>query len=121
MIVSFQTVVTKCVLYLQGAFSGKVTFKDVTFHYPTRANITVLNSLNLEVEPGQTVALVGSSGCGKSTTVQLTERFYEADGGTVVCLRGAVFIGREAGVCWERGGVCWEGGGDCWEGVCFGV
>ena len=46
--------------------------------------LQVLKGLNLTVEPGSTVALVGSSGCGKSTTVQLLERFYEAGTGSVV-------------------------------------
>ena len=46
----------------------------------------VLNGLNLSIEPGNTVALVGSSGCGKSTTVQLIERFYDPEGGEVVCI-----------------------------------
>lgn len=43
-----------------------------------------MNGLQLSVEPGQTVALVGSSGCGKSTTVQLAERFYDVEDGVVV-------------------------------------
>lgn len=45
----------------------------------------VLNGLNITIEPGKTVALVGSSGCGKSTTVQLIERFYDPEDGEVVC------------------------------------
>ena len=45
----------------------------------------VLNGLDIVVEPGNTVALVGSSGCGKSTTVSLIERFYDPEGGEVVC------------------------------------
>ncbi|XP_014242218.1 multidrug resistance protein 1-like isoform X2 [Cimex lectularius] len=55
---------------------GKVTFKDIYFSYPTRKNIPILRGLNLTIEPGQTVALVGSSGCGKSTVIGLLERFY---------------------------------------------
>ena len=43
----------------------------------------ILNGLNLKIDRGQIVALVGSSGCGKSTTVQLIQRFYDADEGTV--------------------------------------
>ena len=45
--------------------------------------VQVLNGLNLEVKVGQTVALVGSSGCGKSTTVQLVQRYYDTDSGNV--------------------------------------
>ena len=43
----------------------------------------VLNGLNLKVNQGQTAALVGSSGCGKSTTIQLLQRFYDPEGGTI--------------------------------------
>ncbi|NXD79727.1 MDR3 protein, partial [Halcyon senegalensis] len=58
-------------------FGGNITFNDVAFSYPTRPEIKVLQGLNMNVEKGQTLALVGSSGCGKSTVVQLLERFYD--------------------------------------------
>ncbi|KAF2488594.1 ATP-binding cassette transporter ABC4 [Lophium mytilinum] len=56
---------------------GYVEFRDVHFRYPTRPNQPVLRGLNISVKPGQYVALVGGSGCGKSTTIQLLERFYD--------------------------------------------
>ncbi|XP_052577067.1 multidrug resistance protein 2 isoform X2 [Peromyscus californicus insignis] len=62
---------------------GNVKFNEVVFNYPTRPDILVLQGLNLEVKKGQTLALVGSSGCGKSTVVQLLERFYDPMAGTV--------------------------------------
>ncbi|EGW07208.1 Multidrug resistance protein 1 [Cricetulus griseus] len=62
---------------------GNVKFNEVVFNYPTRPDIPVLQGLNLEVKKGQTLALVGSSGCGKSTVVQLLERFYDPMAGTV--------------------------------------
>ncbi|GAB1289405.1 ATP-dependent translocase ABCB1 [Apodemus speciosus] len=62
---------------------GNVKFNEVMFNYPTRANIPVLQGLSLEVKKGQTLALVGSSGCGKSTVVQLLERFYDPVAGSV--------------------------------------
>ncbi|EGW07209.1 Multidrug resistance protein 3, partial [Cricetulus griseus] len=65
-------------------FEGSVTFNEVVFNYPTRANMPVLQGLSLEVKKGQTLALVGSSGCGKSTVVQLLERFYDPMAGTVL-------------------------------------
>lgn len=65
-------------------FGGNITFKDVAFKYPTRPEVKVLQGLNIEVEKGQTLALVGSSGCGKSTVVQLLERFYDPLSGEVV-------------------------------------
>ncbi|XP_060229862.1 phosphatidylcholine translocator ABCB4 isoform X5 [Meriones unguiculatus] len=65
-------------------FEGSVTFNEVVFNYPTRANVPVLQGLSLEVKKGQTLALVGSSGCGKSTVVQLLERFYDPLAGTVL-------------------------------------
>lgn len=62
---------------------GSVAFNDVVFNYPTRPDVPVLRGLSLEVKKGQTLALVGSSGCGKSTVVQLLERFYDPLAGTV--------------------------------------
>ncbi|XP_032547318.1 ATP-dependent translocase ABCB1-like isoform X1 [Chiroxiphia lanceolata] len=58
-------------------FEGNITIKDVAFNYPNRPEVKILQGLNLKVEKGQTLALVGSSGCGKSTVVQLLERFYD--------------------------------------------
>ncbi|NXX42987.1 MDR1 protein, partial [Tricholaema leucomelas] len=59
------------------SFEGNITIKDVVFNYPNRPQVKILQGLNLKVEKGQTLALVGSSGCGKSTVVQLLERFYD--------------------------------------------
>ncbi|NWX96988.1 MDR1 protein, partial [Nothoprocta ornata] len=56
---------------------GNLEFHNVYFNYPARPDIKVLKGLNLKVNCGQTVALVGGSGCGKSTTVQLIQRFYD--------------------------------------------
>ena len=61
-----------------------MTFNEVVFNYPTRPDVPVLQGLSLEVKKGQTLALVGSSGCGKSTVVQLLERFYDPLAGSVV-------------------------------------
>ncbi|XP_056883917.1 bile salt export pump-like [Takifugu flavidus] len=65
-------------------FQGNIDFIDCKFTYPTRPDIQVLNGLNVSVKPGQTLAFVGSSGCGKSTSVQLLERFYDPDHGRVL-------------------------------------
>jgi ATP-binding cassette subfamily B (MDR/TAP) protein 1 len=56
---------------------GTIEFRDVHFRYPTRPKQPVLRGLNLTVKPGQYIALVGASGCGKSTTIALLERFYD--------------------------------------------
>ena len=64
-----------------------MSFSDVHFNYPTRPNVKILQGLELEVNPGQTLALVGASGCGKSTTVQLIERFYDPKSGGVVSIQ----------------------------------
>jgi ATP-binding cassette, subfamily B, bacterial len=66
---------------------GRVTFKDVTFHYPSRPDTSALSSLSLDVKPGETVAIVGPSGAGKSTLFQLIQRFYDPESGDV-CVDG---------------------------------
>jgi len=62
---------------------GHIEFRDVHFRYPTRPEQPVLRGLNLIVKPGQYVALVGASGCGKSTTIAMLERFYDPLSGGV--------------------------------------
>ncbi|KAI6041412.1 P-loop containing nucleoside triphosphate hydrolase protein [Pisolithus marmoratus] len=56
---------------------GQIQLEDIHFRYPTRPTVPVLRGLNLTVVPGTYVALVGASGCGKSTVIQLIERFYD--------------------------------------------
>ncbi|KZP33057.1 P-loop containing nucleoside triphosphate hydrolase protein [Athelia psychrophila] len=63
---------------------GEVRLQDVHFQYPTRPSVKVLRGLNITVKPGTYVALVGASGCGKSTVVQLLERFYDPVAGRVL-------------------------------------
>ncbi|KAI6030747.1 P-loop containing nucleoside triphosphate hydrolase protein [Pisolithus orientalis] len=63
---------------------GQIHLEDVHFRYPTRPTIPVLRGLNLTVAPGTYVALVGASGCGKSTVIQLIERFYDPVVGQVL-------------------------------------
>ena len=62
---------------------GKVEFDNVRFSYPTRADVQVLRGLSTVIHPGQTIALVGHSGCGKSTFIQLLQRFYDPDSGVI--------------------------------------
>ncbi|CAG9561789.1 unnamed protein product [Danaus chrysippus] len=63
--------------------AGEANIRNVQFTYPTRPLIQVLKNCSLQIEKGQTIALVGSSGCGKSTIIQLLERYYDPDVGTV--------------------------------------
>lgn len=63
---------------------GDITVSDVNFTYPTRPDAPVFQNMNLKMERGTTTALVGQSGSGKSTIIQLIERFYDADSGSVV-------------------------------------
>lgn len=62
---------------------GEIVFKDVQFCYPSRLEVKVFDGFNLAVKAGTTVALVGPSGGGKSTVVQLLERFYDPTLGSI--------------------------------------
>ncbi|MEZ4236244.1 MAG: ATP-binding cassette domain-containing protein [Myxococcota bacterium] len=65
------------------AVEGRVRFHDVAFHYPSRPDLPVLQGLDLELAPGEVLALVGPSGAGKSTVAALIARFYDPDRGHV--------------------------------------
>lgn len=65
------------------SIQGEITFKDVFFNYPTRLDVPVLKGVDLQVRPGEKVALVGASGAGKSTIVQLILRFYRVSSGEI--------------------------------------
>ncbi|MES2420135.1 MAG: ABC transporter transmembrane domain-containing protein [Pseudomonadota bacterium] len=62
---------------------GALAFENVQFHYPTRRDVAALNGFSLDVKPGETVAVVGPSGAGKTTLFQLVQRFYDPDAGRV--------------------------------------
>ncbi|KIC43334.1 ABC transporter [Ruegeria sp. ANG-R] len=62
---------------------GEIRFDDVTFRYPARPDIIALDNLSLLVKPGETVAFVGPSGAGKTTLIQMIQRFYDPDAGQV--------------------------------------
>ena len=65
------------------ALRGQIEFRDVSFAYPGSSQV-VLKDINLTVRPGETVAIMGATGCGKSSLVNLIPRFYDASGGTVL-------------------------------------
>ena len=63
---------------------GKIEFKDVSFRYYKSSEEPVLDKINLTIEPGQTVGIIGSTGCGKTTLVSLIPRLYDVDSGEVL-------------------------------------
>ena len=65
-------------------YIGKIEFRKVSFCYPTRPDIFILKDLSFVIEPGQHVAIVGSSGSGKSTIISLIERFYDVTEGQIL-------------------------------------
>ncbi|MEZ4884153.1 MAG: ABC transporter transmembrane domain-containing protein [Chitinophagales bacterium] len=64
--------------------NGDIDFENVKFHYPTRKDIRVLKNISLHIPQGSKIALVGHSGAGKSTIIQLLLRFYAVDSGRIL-------------------------------------
>lgn len=64
--------------------TGSIEYRNVEFSYPTRKDFKILKGINMKIDHGQKVALVGQSGSGKSTIVQLLMRFYNLDGGSIL-------------------------------------
>ena len=62
---------------------GRLSLRGVRFHYPTRPDAPALEDFDLELQPGETVALVGPSGAGKSTVLQLLLRFHDPEAGSI--------------------------------------
>ncbi|AUH33834.1 ABC transporter transmembrane domain-containing protein [Paracoccus tegillarcae] len=62
---------------------GQIDFDHVTFRYPSRPDVSALEDISLTITPGETVALVGPSGAGKTTVIQLIQRFWDPDQGRV--------------------------------------
>lgn len=69
---------------------GPITLDNIRFSYPLRPHAAVLRGIELNVKPGQFVALVGASGCGKSTMIAMLERFYDPSSGTISIASSAI-------------------------------
>lgn len=83
-IIDRQSLITSIKNTIKSDESSNVDFKGISFHYPTRPNIQVLEDFNLSVDEGKTVALVGHSGSGKSTCIQLLQRLYDPQEGKII-------------------------------------
>ena len=64
--------------------TGNIEMRNVHFNYPARKDVEVLRGVNLKIEAGKTVSIVGPSGCGKSTVIQLIQRLYDPDSGSLL-------------------------------------
>ncbi len=84
--------------------AGRLHFESVRFHYPTRPEPPALTDFNLHIEPGETLALVGRSGAGKTTLFQLLLRFHDVETGAIR-LDGAAIAGLPLD--WLRNQIAW--------------
>ena len=64
--------------------SGSIELKNIDFFYPTKPDVQVAKNINFQVHENEIVALVGKSGCGKSSIISLIERFYEPQNGEIL-------------------------------------
>ena len=64
-------------------FESNIQIDSISFSYPNRSSVKVIDNFSLSIKKGQKIALVGSSGCGKSTITQLLERFYDPTSGSI--------------------------------------
>ena len=80
-------------------FKGDIELKNVSFAYPSRPEEEILKSMSIKFEAGKTTAIVGPSGMGKSTVVQLIERFYDPQKGQVTV--DGIDV-RELNIAWWR-------------------
>lgn len=71
---------------------GNIDIQDVDFSYPSREDKLILQGLSLSIPAGKTVALVGSSGCGKSTVISLVARFYDPSKGLETALESFLLV-----------------------------
>uniref|UniRef100_A0A915EIP5 ABC-type xenobiotic transporter n=1 Tax=Ditylenchus dipsaci TaxID=166011 RepID=A0A915EIP5_9BILA len=78
---------------VNGKLRGAISFNNIHFAYPLRKDIKVLDGISFSVQPGQKIAFVGSSGCGKSTSINLLLRFYDPDQGTITLTEPVLFDG----------------------------
>ena len=72
------------VLPERASFRGVIEFRNVWFRYPSRKSVWVLQNFSLTIRPNESVALVGQSGSGKSTVIQLIYRFYDPQRGSIL-------------------------------------
>ena len=69
---------------LASPVAGRIAFEDVRFAYPSRPDAAAIDGVSLDIQPGETVAFVGPSGAGKTTIIQLIQRFYDPQSGRIL-------------------------------------